>query len=36
MCIYKCLIDIIDLIFKMVDVLMKFDLLSGVDIEIKF
>lgn len=35
MCIYKCFIDIVNLILKIVDVLMKLDLLFGVNIEIK-
>lgn len=36
MCIYKCLIDIVDLMFKVVDLLMCFDLFVDVNIEIKF
>lgn len=36
MCIYKWFIDIFELILKIVDLLMCFDLLVGVDIEIKF
>lgn len=34
-CMYKCLFDIVDLIFQIVDVLMKFDFVVGVDVEIK-
>jgi len=36
MCMYKCFIDIIDFMFKVVDLFMCFDLLVDVNIEIKF
>lgn len=35
MCIYKCFIDIVDLILKVVDFFMYIDLFVDVNIEIK-
>lgn len=35
-CIYCWIIDIYSLLVKIIDVLVKFDFFSGVDIEVKF